>query len=435
MSRITNSLNAFTQSTAIIPGGVNSPVRACKNVGSDPLFIQSAKGATVTDIDDNTYIDYVGSWGPMILGHAHPAVLEAVQNATAKGLSFGAPTQAETDLALLIQSFMPSIEQLRLVNSGTEATMSAIRLARAYTKRDKIIKFAGCYHGHSDCLLVEAGSGALTHGTPSSPGVPKALVNDTLVADFNDIDSVKQHFNDHPIAAVIIEPIAGNMNLVRGDKTFHQTLAELCQQKGALLIFDEVMTGFRVAPGGAQAIYDITPDLTTLGKVIGGGMPIGAFGGRKDIMQHLAPEGPVYQAGTLSGNPIATAAGIATLSILQDDKTWFDKLNQITQKLTDGINAIAQKHALPCHADHEGGMFGIYWLENASIHSYAHILETNKALFRQYYQLMLDKGIYMAPSPFEAGFTSLAHDEACLSATLEAFDEACQVLAKTLHSR
>jgi len=430
MNQHNTSTLAFNKAQEIIPGGVNSPVRACKNVGSTPRFIKKALGATLTDIDDNQYIDYVGSWGPMILGHAHPAVINAVKQAIEYGLSFGAPTEGETELALLIQSFMPAIEQIRLVNSGTEATMSAIRLARAFTKRDKIIKFAGCYHGHSDCLLVQAGSGALTHGVPSSPGVPEAMVKDTLIADFNAIESVKAHFNDHSIAAVIIEPIAGNMNLVKGDETFLRQLSDLCQENGTLLILDEVKTGFRVAAGGAQRLYGITPDLTCLGKITGGGMPIGACGALRDIMQHLAPQGPVYQAGTLSGNPIATAAGIATLSAIQADPDFYHRLSEITKQLVNGIQSIAQQYQLPCHADYVGGMFGMYWGTEKTIDSYAKVMQTDTKAFSDFYHLMLAQGIYLAPSPFEAGFTSLAHTPDIIKQTLEAFEQSCKTLTQ-----
>lgn len=416
------SQELYEQACQILPGGVNSPVRSCKNIGITPLFIKSAHGAIITDEDGNDMIDYVGSWGPMIHGHCHPDILQAVKQAADLGLSYGAPTEAETVLAQLIQDFMPSLEQIRLVNSGTEATMTAIRLARGYTHRDKIIKFSGCYHGHSDCLLVEAGSGALTHGHPSSPGVPKATAQDTLVANFNDIESVTQLLEQHPqeVAAIIIEPIAGNMNLVKPQEGFLQALREACDQHGTLLILDEVMTGFRVAAGGAQSLYHIQPDLTTLGKIIGGGMPLAAFGGRKEIMQSLAPQGPVYQAGTLSGNPIATAAGIAALTLLKQPNFYQD-INAKTATLVDGINQIAQKHSVTLHADHMGAMFGIYFTKDP-VTDYASALKTDKAMFNRFYQAMLSQGIYLAPSPFEAGFVSAAHTSAILDKTLSAFD-------------
>lgn len=417
----------FQQALQVIPGGVNSPVRACKNVDSSPLFIEKAQGAFITSVEGDSYIDYVGSWGPMILGHANPKVIQAVQQAANHGLSYGAPTEAETQLVQKIQKAFPSMTQIRLVSSGTEATMSAIRLARGYTQRDKIIKFKGCYHGHTDCLLVEAGSGLLTHDIPSSPGVPKATAQDTLIAEFNHLESVETLFRDHDIAAIIIEPIAGNMNFIPATPHFLQGIRSLCDQHKSLLIFDEVMTGFRVAHGGAQSIYNIAPDITTLGKIVGGGMPMGAFGGRQEIMEHLAPIGPIYQAGTLSGNPIATAAGLATLDQLEVTG-FYEKLEEKTKYLTDNINQIAQHYQLHCHANALGGMFGIYWTEKQSIQSLQDVSTYNDALFKRFYHHMLEHRCYFAPSAFEAGFVSMAHTKEDLDHTLAAFKHFAECL-------
>ena len=411
----------FEAAQRYIPGGVNSPVRAFKGVGGDPLFIRRAAGAYIYDTDGKRYIDYVGSWGPMLAGHAHPTVLEAVQRVMVDGLSFGAPTELETRLAERICRLMPSIELLRMVNSGTEATMSAIRLARGFTGRDLIVKFEGCYHGHSDSLLVKAGSGALTLGVPTSPGVPAALAALTLTLPYNDADAVRAAFARHGkhIACVIVEPVAGNMNCVPPAPGFLASLREVCTQNDSLLIFDEVMTGFRVAKGGAQALYGIRPDLTTLGKVIGGGMPVGAFGGRRDVMQRLAPLGPVYQAGTLSGNPVAMAAGLAMLELLEVPG-FHAGLEQKTVALTDGLMAVAQAAGVPFVANRVCGMFGLYFTPEPKVGNYAQVMSSDVAAFQRFFHGMLDHGVYLAPSAFEAGFMSAAHSEADIAATLEA---------------
>jgi glutamate-1-semialdehyde 2,1-aminomutase len=408
----------FERSQEYIPGGVNSPVRAFKSVGGTPVFFQRGQGAYVLDADDKTYIDYVGSWGPLILGHAHPEVIEAVQAAARKGLTFGAPTEAELEIAELLCKLVPSIEQVRLVSSGTEATMSAIRLARGYTGRNRIIKFEGCYHGHDDALLVKAGSGALTFGHPSSAGVPAETASSTVVLDYNDLDGVEQAFSQFgkEIAAVIVEPVAGNMNLVAPKPGFLQGLRELCTRHGSVLIFDEVMTGFRVGLECAQGLYGIKPDLTTLGKVIGGGMPMAAFGGRRDIMQCLAPVGAVYQAGTLSGNPVAVAAGLATLKLVQAPD-FYEKLALRTQQLTDGLVASAKKHDVAFCAQAIGGMFGLYFRKNLP-ESYAEVMSCDRDAFNRFFHSMLKEGIYFAPSAFEAGFVSAAHGDAEISKTL-----------------
>lgn len=419
---MTHSQTLFTQAQQRIPGGVNSPVRAFKGVGGTPLFIASAKSSTVTDADGKTYIDYVGSWGPMILGHSDPRVVAAVCAQAAKGLSYGAPCALEVELADTVCRLLPSIEQIRFVNSGTEATMSAIRLARGYTGRAKVIKFDGCYHGHSDGLLVKAGSGALTLGTPSSPGVPAAIAHETLVAEFNHLDSVAALFQQHAadIAAIIVEPIAGNMNMVKPSAGFLQGLRALCDQHGSLLIFDEVMTGFRVGLHGAQGLYGITPDLTTLGKVIGGGLPVGAFGGRKAIMQQLAPVGPVYQAGTLSGNPLAMAAGLATLQAIQAP-SFFAELTAKTEQLVTGLNAIGQRHGHALCAVSEGGMFGLF-MSATPPHDLPHVLQTNAEAFKRLFHHLLQHGVYLAPSAFEAGFVSIAHSVQEIEHTLWAVE-------------
>ena len=410
----------FELSQERIPGGVNSPVRAFKSVGGTPLFFRRGQGATVWDADDKSYLDYVGSWGPLILGHAHPEVVGAVQAAAQNGLSFGAPTEAELEMAQLLCKLVPSMEQVRLVSSGTEATMSAIRLARGYTARSRIIKFEGCYHGHADALLVKAGSGALTFGHPSSAGVPAETAAHTTVLGYNDLAGLEQTFSQMgaEVAAVIVEPVAGNMNLVTPQPGFLSALRELCTQHGSVLIFDEVMTGFRVGLGSAQGLYHIKPDLTTLGKVIGGGMPLAAFGGRRDIMQCLAPLGPVYQAGTLSGNPVAVAAGLATLRLVQAPG-FYEKLAANTRQLTEGLVAAAKKHGVVFSAQAVGGMFGLYFRVTPPT-SYAEVMECDKEAFNHFFHAMLDEGIYLAPSAFEAGFVSAAHGDKEISDTLAA---------------
>ena len=410
----------FERAQQHIPGGVNSPVRAFRSVGGTPRFFAAGSGARVTDADGNSYIDYVGSWGPLILGHAHPVVVAAVQEAAARGLSFGAPTESEVEMAELLCELLPSLEMVRLVSSGTEATMSAIRLARGFTGRDLLIKFEGCYHGHSDSLLVKAGSGMLTFGNPSSGGVPADVARHTLVLDYNDSAGLEAAFAKHgsQIAAVIVEAVAGNMNLIAPRPDFLQTMRELCSGNGSVLIFDEVMTGFRVGPQGAQGLYGVTPDLTTLGKVIGGGMPVGAFGGRRDIMARIAPLGPVYQAGTLSGNPVAVAAGLATLRLLQAGGI-HELLAQRTRQLTDGLVAAAQKQGVAFSAQAIGGMLGLYF-RSACPQSYAEVMTCDKDAFSRFFHAMLDAGHYFAPSAFEAGFVSAAHSEADIAATIGA---------------
>ena len=413
----------FERAQEHIPGGVNSPVRAFRSVGGTPRFFVAGAGARVTDADGASYIDYVGSWGPLILGHAHPAVVAAVREAALGGLSFGAPTESEVDMAELLCQLLPSLEMVRLVSSGTEATMSAIRLARGFTGRDLLLKFEGCYHGHSDSLLVKAGSGLLTLGNPSSAGVPADLAQHTMVLDYNDSEQVAAAFEAHGerIAAVIVEPVAGNMNLIAPRPPFLQTLREQCSRHGAVLIFDEVMTGFRVGPRGAQGLYGITPDLTTLGKVIGGGMPVGAFGGRRDIMASIAPLGPVYQAGTLSGNPVAVAAGLATLRLLQTEG-FHEQLAARTRSLCDGLAAAAARHGVPLAAQSIGGMFGIYF-RSACPQSYAEVMQSEQQDFRRFFHAMLTAGHYFAPSAFEAGFVSAAHSADDVAATVAAAAE------------
>jgi glutamate-1-semialdehyde 2,1-aminomutase len=415
-----HSQKLFQRAQLVIPGGVNSPVRAFKSVGGTPLFFQRGKGALVWDADGNSYVDYVGSWGPLIAGHAHPDVIKAVEQAAAKGLSFGAPTETEVEMAELLCKLVLSIEQVRLVSSGTEATMSAIRLARGFTGRSKIVKFEGCYHGHADSLLVKAGSGALTFGQPSSAGVPAETTAHTLVLDYNNENALQQAFarEGNSIAAVIVEPVAGNMNLVAPQRGFLELLRRLCTEHGSVLIFDEVMTGFRVALGSAQALYGIKPDLTTLGKVIGGGMPVGAFGGRRDIMQCVAPLGPVYQAGTLSGNPVAVAAGLATLKLVQAP-AFYDKLSAAARQLCEGLGAAAHEQGIGFSAQQVGGMFGIYFRETPPV-NYAEVMQCDKDRFNQFFHAMLAEGIYFAPSAFEAGFISAAHGPAELEKTIKA---------------
>ena len=419
----------YTRATATIPGGVNSPVRAFKAVGGSPLFMVSGKGSRVRDADGRAYIDYIGSWGPLILGHAHPDVVAAVCAAAGRGLSFGAPTEAEIEMAELLCALVPSMELVRLVSSGTEATMSALRLARGFTGRSPFIKFEGCYHGHADSLLVKAGSGALTLGQPSSAGVPAEAAAHTIVLAYNDCEQLAAAFGDasRPIAAVIVEPVAGNMNLVAPRPEFLALARELCTRHGAVLIFDEVMTGFRVALGGAQALYGIRPDLTTLGKVIGGGMPVGAFGGRRDIMEQIAPLGPVYQAGTLSGNPVAVAAGLATLKLLQADG-FYEQISRSTRALTDGLAAAARRRGVRFSAQSVGGMFGIYFSERPPS-SYAEVMQVDREAFNRFFHLMLERGVYFAPSAYEAGFVSAAHTDADIDATVTAAEAVFSALA------
>lgn len=414
-------MSLFDEARRYIAGGVNSPVRAFKGVGGEPVFIRSARGAWLRTEDGRQLIDYVGSWGPMILGHADPAVVDAVRSAAERGLGFGAPTVMETELAAKVCQLVPSIEKLRMVSSGTEATMSAIRLARGYTRRDKIIKFEGCYHGHSDSLLIKAGSGALTLGVPSSPGVPAALAEHTITLDYNDAEAVRKAFaaNRGTIACVIVEPIAGNMNLVPPVDGFLQTLRDECDSSGALLIFDEVMTGFRVAPGGAQELYGIRPDLTTLGKIVGGGLPAAAFGGRAEIMKELAPEGPVYQAGTLSGNPLAMAAGLATLEAI-GKPGFYPALAQKTRQLTDGLQLAAQEAGVPLATETSGGMFGLVFTADKPVRRFRQVAAADVDRFRKFFHGMLREGIYFAPSAFEAGFVSAAHGEDELRKTIDA---------------
>jgi len=427
---MSRSQQLFEQAQKTIPGGVNSPVRAFKGVGGSPLFIEKADGAIVTDVDGKEYIDYVGSWGPMILGHNNAQVRQAVIDQAAFGLSFGAPTALEIAMAEKVQSLVPSMEQVRMVSSGTEATMSAIRLARGYTNRDKILKFEGCYHGHADSLLVKAGSGALTLGQPSSPGIPEDFAKHTLTATFNDIDSVNALFEEHgaDIACIIVEPVAGNMNCIPPQDNFLQKLRAVCDKFDALLIIDEVMTGFRVALGGAQAYYDVTPDITTLGKVIGGGMPVGAFGGKKSVMQYIAPTGPVYQAGTLSGNPIAMAAGLKTLELLEEDGL-HAKLSSATEKLALGFKAAAQKHNIALSVNYVGAMFGIFFTEQENISCFEQVTQCDIARFNSFFHLMLAEGVYLAPSAYEAGFLSTAHGDNEIAATLSAADKCFEKLA------
>ena len=409
----------FEQSQKVIPGGVNSPVRAFRSVGGTPRFFTRGAGSRVWDADGKEYVDYVGSWGPLILGHADPDVVRAVQEAAANGLTFGAPTEAELVMAELLARLLPGMEKLRLVSSGTEATMSAIRLARGYTGRSTLIKFEGCYHGHADSLLVKAGSGALTFGQPSSAGVPAEVTAHTLVLDYNDVEQVNRVFAERggEIAGVIVEPVAGNMNLITPVPGFLEALRENCTKYGAVLIFDEVMTGFRVGPQGAQGLYGIQPDLTTLGKVVGGGMPLGVFGGRAEIMDRLAPLGPVYQAGTLSGNPVAVAAGLATLEKLQAPG-FFETLAAMTRQLTEGLAAAARDAGVIFSAQSVGGMFGIYFSARPPT-SYAEVMAADRDAFNRFFHLMLLEGVYLAPSAFEAGFVSAAHSEADIGLTVE----------------
>ena len=418
---MTRSESLFEQAQQHIPGGVNSPVRAFKSVAGTPVFIHKGDGAWVEDEDGKRYIDYVGSWGPLILGHRHPAVIDAVKAQLELGLSFGAPTALETQLADKVCDIMPSIEQVRMVSSGTEATMSALRLARGYTGRDKILKFEGCYHGHADSLLVKAGSGALTLGVPSSPGVPAALADLTLTLPFNHIEPLKELFakQGEQIAAVIVEPVAGNMNCIPPAPGFLEELRKQCDEHGTVLIFDEVMTGFRVALGGAQSVYNIKPDLTTLGKVIGGGMPVGAFGGKAEIMAHIAPVGPVYQAGTLSGNPVAMAAGLSTLAQLEKPG-FYEELSGKVEMLCAGVQQQADKAGIPFCTAQVGGMFGMFFSEENNVTEFQQVMACDVERFNRYFHGMLEQGVYLAPSAYEAGFVSAAHGTAELEATIEA---------------
>jgi glutamate-1-semialdehyde 2,1-aminomutase len=412
------SVALFRRAQQLIPGGVNSPVRACRSVGSDPLFIRRAEGCRLFDADDNAYIDYIGSWGPMILGHRHPAVIEAISSALENGTSYGAPTEQEIELAELIVEAVSSVDMVRMVNSGTEAAMSAIRLARGYTGRDKIIKFDGCYHGHADSLLVEAGSGVATLQIPGSPGVPKAFVEHTMSLPYNDADTVRKVLSEtgDQVACVIVEPVAGNMGLVAPEESFLEALRETTEKCGTVLIFDEVMTGFRVAHGGAQAYYNITPDLTCFGKIIGGGLPVGAYGGRREIMSHIAPQGPVYQAGTLSGNPLAMAAGIATLKELKAPG-FYEKLEKQSDRLITGLASVAGKAGVPVACSRVGSMLGIFFT-NVPVKDFEDAKTADLDRFAKYYKGMLDNGIYLAPSQFEAFFVSAAHDDAAIEQTL-----------------
>ncbi len=418
---MTQANQLFSDAKKVIPGGVNSPVRSFSGVGGTPVFIDHAKGAYIFDSENKQYIDYVSSWGPMILGHAHPEVIDVVKQTAEKGLSFGAPTEIETLMAAKVCELIPSIDKVRMVSSGTEATMSALRLARGYTGRDKIVKFEGCYHGHSDSLLVKAGSGALTLGVPSSPGVPASLAEDTITLTYNDSESVKQAFAEigNDIACIIVEPVAGNMNCIPPVAGFLETLRQVCDEYGSVLIFDEVMTGFRVGLQGAQGIYKVTPDLTTLGKIIGGGMPVGAFGGCQKIMDYLAPIGPVYQAGTLSGNPVAMAAGLKTLELISQ-AGFYNALAEKTQKLMDGIQQRAKQADVAVSTNRVGAMFGLFFSKQEKISSFAQVMQCDQQLFKLFFHGMLQQGVYLAPSAFEAGFVSAAHTDEDIEKTLDA---------------
>ncbi|MFA6162625.1 MAG: glutamate-1-semialdehyde 2,1-aminomutase [Methylobacter sp.] len=417
---MTDAAALFSNAKLVIPGGVNSPVRSFSGVGGTPVFIDHARGAYIYDSMGSSYIDYVGSWGPMILGHAHPEVIAAVKHAAEKGLSFGAPTEIETQMARRVCDLVPSIEMVRMVSSGTEATMSAIRLARGYTGRDKIVKFEGCYHGHSDSLLVKAGSGALTFGVPSSPGVPAAVAENTITLTYNDRASVKALFDEigEQIACIIVEPVAGNMNCIPPVPGFLETLRQVCDQYNSVLIFDEVMTGFRVGLSGAQGLYNVKPDLTTLGKIIGGGMPVGAFGGSRKIMERLAPLGPVYQAGTLSGNPVAMAAGLKTLELIAQPG-FYEALTAKTEKLTAGLKARANQAGIALSTNTVGGMFGLFFSAEEQVSTFAQVMQCDQNLFKRFFHAMLEEGIYLAPSAFEAGFVSAAHSDEDLEKTLD----------------
>ena len=418
---MTKSQDLFDAAKTTIPGGVNSPVRAFKAVGGTPVFMERAEGAFLYDVDGETYIDYIQSWGPMILGHSHPEVIEAVVTAARKGLTFGAPTEAETLLANRVCEIMPNMDMVRMVNSGTEATMSAIRLARGYTNRDKIIKFEGCYHGHSDSLLIKAGSGALTFGVPSSPGVPKVLAEHTITLTYNDIEGVKAAFAEigDQVACVIVEPVAGNMNCIPPIPGFLETLREQCTAAGALLILDEVMTGFRISLSGAQGHYGIEADLTCLGKVIGGGMPVGAFGGKRKIMEQLAPMGPVYQAGTLAGNPVAMAAGLKTIELISEPG-FYEPIFAANEMLNKGLLELAKEAGIPMCTNYVGSMFGVFFTEEDSITNYSQVMACDTERFNKFFHGMLENGVYLAPASYEAGFISHAHTSAVIDQTLTA---------------
>ncbi len=417
-----NSIAAFTEAQKSIPGGVNSPVRSFRNVGGNPLFIAKAQGSKVTDIDGNEFIDYVGSWGPMILGHSHPDVVKAIQSTAELGASFGAPTLGETEMAGLIKEMVPSVDKVRMVNSGTEATMSALRLARGYTGRELVVKFEGCYHGHNDSFLIAAGSGALTFGVPDTPGVTKGTAHDTLTAKFNDLASVEKLFEKHKnlIAAVIIEPVTGNMGVIIPEKEFIEGVRKLCTEANSVLIFDEVMTGFRLSKGGAQEILGITPDLTTFGKIIGGGLPVGAYGGKLEIMDQLAPKGPVYQAGTLSGNPLAMAAGLTTLKLLKNTENFYQKLEEKSALLEKGLENNLKELGFKGVINRLGSMFTLFFTQKESVKSFADVMTCDTGLFTNYFKLSLDSGIYLAPSQYEAGFVSAAHTNNDIENTVKA---------------
>ncbi len=430
--KLERSIAAFARARSVIAGGVNSPVRALGAVGLSPIFIKSAAGAMLYDLDGHEYLDYVMSWGALLLGHAHPAVTRAITNTAARGTSFGTPTELESELAELIVSMMPSLARLRFVSSGTEATMSAVRLARGFTRREKIVKFAGCYHGHGDSFLIAAGSGALTHGSPDSPGVTEGTARDTIVVPFNDVAAIRRVFelNAETIAAVIVEPYPGNMGLILPLPGYLQSLRQLCTDYGALLVFDEVMTGFRVARGGAQAREGITPDLTTLGKIIGGGLPVGAFGGRADVMAHLSPDGPVYQAGTLSGNPLAMAAGLATLGIVAADTGLYDRLEDMTRQLADGLDEVMSHHRVEHFCSRAGSMFSVFFSAEP-VTDLESSRRSDRQLYAKYFGAMLERGIYLAPSPFEANFLSTAHARHDVERTVAAADAALSQLLAT----
>lgn len=416
------STSEFQRASKIIPGGVNSPVRAFKSINGEPIFIEKAKGSKITDIDGNEYIDFVSSWGPMILGHAHDSVIKAIKETAEKGTSYGAPTILESEMAELITQMVPSIESVRMVNSGTEATMSALRLARGYTNRELIIKFEGCYHGHADSFLIKAGSGAITLGLPDSPGVTKGTAKDTLIARYNDIQSVKELFeqNKNQIAAVIIEPVAGNMGVVKPQKGFLQALRELTTEHGALLIFDEVITGFRLAKGGAQEYFNVLPDITTLGKIIGGGLPVGAYGGRKELMEQLAPAGPVYQAGTLSGNPLAMAAGLASLKIMNETEGFYQILEEKAAKLEKGILKNIKKTGTKAMINRVGSLMTLFFTNLSEINSFEDAVKSDTEKYADYFKLAAENGIYLAPSQFECAFISAAHTDEDIEKTIEA---------------
>jgi glutamate-1-semialdehyde 2,1-aminomutase len=430
MKQYSQSIEAFAEAQKHIPGGVNSPVRSFKSVDGNPLFIASAKGAKIFDIDGHEYIDYVGSWGPMILGHAHPDVVMTIQKTASKGTSFGAPTQLETEMAKQIKKMVPSVDSVRMVNSGTEATMSALRLARGYTRRELVIKFEGCYHGHNDSFLIKAGSGALTLGTPNSPGVTSGTAKDTLTARFNDLDSVKELFIRYPeqIAAVIIEPVPGNMGVVIPESNFIQGIRQLCTQFGTVLIFDEVMTGFRLSKGGAQQLLGITPDLTCFGKIIGGGLPVGAYGGKQEIMDNLAPKGPIYQAGTLSGNPLAMSAGLTTLKILDETDGFYEILEEKSARLGNGIQKCIDDLNFPGVLNRFGSMFTLFFTSDDHVKTYADACKSNTSTYARFFKMALESGIYLAPSQFEAGFISVAHTSKKIDKTIEATYEALKIL-------